>query len=52
MRREENENTTGTGIGLAVVKELVNRHNGVVSVEPRDSGGTRFVVEMPLSDTP
>ncbi len=52
MRREDNENTTGTGIGLAVVKELVNRHNGVVSVEPCDSGGTRFVVEMPLSDTP
>lgn len=36
----------GTGIGLAIVKKLVELHQGRVSIEPRESGGARFVVEF------
>ena len=39
--------TGGTGIGLAIVKELVDLHEGRVSVERRESGGARFAVELP-----
>jgi len=39
--------TGGTGIGLAIVRQLVDLHRGRVWVEPRESGGARFVVELP-----
>ncbi|HEX8531036.1 MAG TPA: ATP-binding protein, partial [Cytophagales bacterium] len=38
----------GTGIGLALVKELVQLHGGRVHVESDAVRGTWFVVELPL----
>jgi signal transduction histidine kinase len=38
---------SGSGIGLAVVKELVDAHGGTVMVESPPSGGARFVVRFP-----
>lgn len=38
----------GTGIGLSISKSIVERHNGKVWYEESDSGGARFVVELPL----
>jgi signal transduction histidine kinase len=40
------------GLGLFVVKELVEAHEGEVSVESSDGVGTRFVVRLPRSVTP
>jgi signal transduction histidine kinase len=37
----------GSGIGLAVVRELVAAHGGECRVETAASGGSRFVVELP-----
>jgi signal transduction histidine kinase len=37
----------GTGIGLAVVRDLVERHGGSCRVEDAAGGGARFVVELP-----
>ncbi|MBD0254169.1 MAG: response regulator [Cytophagales bacterium] len=39
----------GTGIGLALVKELVQLHAGQVTVESDALRGTQFVVELPLT---
>jgi signal transduction histidine kinase len=36
----------GTGIGLSVVRDLVERHGGRSWVEPGPRGGARFVVEL------
>lgn len=38
----------GSGIGLALVKELVELHGGAISVESTLSVGTRFIVEIPF----
>ena len=38
----------GTGIGLALVQELVRLHGGSVRAESRLGAGTTFVVEMPF----
>jgi len=38
---------TGTGIGLAIVRELATRHGGSCRVEGREGGGARFVVRLP-----
>jgi two-component system, OmpR family, sensor histidine kinase BaeS len=40
---------TGSGIGLAVVKALVDAHHGSVDVEDRPGGGARFTVSVPTS---
>ncbi|MBD0254434.1 MAG: tetratricopeptide repeat protein [Cytophagales bacterium] len=42
----------GTGIGLALVKELVDLHGGQVYAESAPSPGTRFVVVLPLAAPP
>ncbi|NUT48227.1 MAG: HAMP domain-containing histidine kinase, partial [Saccharothrix sp.] len=38
---------TGSGLGLALVAQHVQRHGGSVWVEDRPGGGARFVVEIP-----
>ncbi|MGH9058467.1 MAG: sensor histidine kinase, partial [Acidimicrobiales bacterium] len=38
---------TGTGIGLAVVAELVAAHGGEVEATSQPGSGTRIVVELP-----
>jgi signal transduction histidine kinase len=37
----------GSGIGLAVVKELVNAHGGRVSIDTATGGGAKFSVRLP-----
>jgi signal transduction histidine kinase len=37
----------GTGIGLAVVRDLAQMHGGTCRVEDSPRGGARFVVELP-----
>jgi two-component system sensor histidine kinase BaeS len=39
--------TLGTGIGLAIVRELASAMGGDARVEPIDAEGTRFVVTFP-----
>ena len=40
----------GLGIGLAVVKEIVDRHGGWVQVEGRKDEGACFTIHIPLYD--
>lgn len=37
----------GSGLGLAVVKKIVEEHHGLVWAESREGGGTRLVVRLP-----
>lgn len=42
----------GIGLGLALVRRIVDRHGGSVICEPAKQGGARFVVRLPPGSTP
>ncbi len=42
------ENKPGTGIGLSIVKNIVDMHHGMIEVKSRPGEGTRFVVTLPV----
>jgi len=39
----------GTGLGLALVKETVDKHQGRIRVESEEGQGTVFVIQLPAS---
>jgi two-component system sensor histidine kinase HydH len=40
----------GIGLGLALVKRIVERHAGTIRYEARAPNGARFVIRLPVSD--
>lgn len=43
------EKTTGTGLGLALCRDLVHRHQGTITVASAPGEGATFTVRLPLA---
>ena len=41
------QNSSGTGLGLPIVKEIVEEHNGLIKVESTEGKGSTFIVIFP-----
>jgi len=50
VRTAEVNRIEGTGLGMSIVKELVERMGGTISVESREGEGSRFTVALPFPD--
>jgi signal transduction histidine kinase len=39
----------GSGLGLSIVRAIVDAHEGTVSAQPREEGGLTMIVELPAA---
>jgi two-component system sensor histidine kinase SenX3 len=46
-RSAEESGETGSGLGLALVEEIIARHGGTIKVESRVNQGSRFTLSLP-----
>ncbi len=51
VRLGDQGTTGGSGIGLAVVRNLIVMHDGTIAVDDAPRGGARFTIELAVSDT-
>jgi two-component system, chemotaxis family, CheB/CheR fusion protein len=47
QRLHPREKYEGTGIGLAITKKIVEKHNGVITAESREGEGAEFILVLP-----
>ena len=50
-RMDSARSSSGTGLGLAIVERIVHMHAGTVQLTPREGGGLRARIELPLART-
>ncbi|HVG35044.1 MAG TPA: CHASE2 domain-containing protein [Pyrinomonadaceae bacterium] len=48
LERDAGSETVGTGLGLPLVKEIVERHGGHVTLESEPDKGSTFTIHLPL----
>jgi signal transduction histidine kinase len=46
-RASNAKNIKGTGLGLVIVKQAVDLHNGEIKIESVEGKGTKFIVQIP-----
>ena len=46
-RQDKSRSIEGNGLGLSIVKRIVDLHNGNIDVVSREDGGSRFIVKIP-----
>lgn len=48
QRLHTKEQYEGTGIGLAITRKIIEKHNGVITATGKEGEGAKFVIVLPL----
>jgi two-component system CheB/CheR fusion protein len=51
QRLHPREKYDGTGIGLAITRKIIEKHNGVISASGKENEGAKFIFVLPLRQT-
>lgn len=51
QRLHSREQYEGTGIGLAIVKKIIDTHNGLINAESEEGKGATFIMVLPVLQT-
>ncbi len=52
QRLNTKDSYEGSGIGLAITKRIIDRHNGAITARSTEGIGTTFVITLPLRQLP
>jgi signal transduction histidine kinase/FixJ family two-component response regulator len=47
QRLNSKEDYEGTGIGLAIVKKIIDKHNGIITARSKENDGATFIIVLP-----
>jgi hypothetical protein len=47
-RLHSQEHFEGTGLGLALCRKIVERHQGTIRAEAKENAGARFIIVLPI----
>lgn len=42
----------GTGLGMSIVKSIIDAHEGYISIQSAQGTGTEFIVTLPITSNP
>jgi two-component system phosphate regulon sensor histidine kinase PhoR len=48
VKTEKTRSIIGTGLGLPIVKSIVEAHNGTIKVESKEGAGSTFYIRLPI----
>jgi signal transduction histidine kinase/DNA-binding response OmpR family regulator len=51
QRLNPKESYPGTGMGLAIVKKIVDGHHGIITARSKEGEGTTFIIVLPISQS-
>lgn len=51
-RGRNESNVSGVGLGLSIVRAIVEAHEGTIRAENRTEGGARFTIRLPVGKAP
>lgn len=46
--RKGTSGENSTGLGLSIVKRLVELHSGIISFKTEETKGTEFIIQLPI----
>ncbi|GAA0544402.1 sensor histidine kinase [Chitinophaga japonensis] len=52
QRLHSRDEYEGNGIGLTIVKKIIQQHNGLITAESTEGAGTSFIIILPVKQTP